>query len=52
MIYLKFKKRRLIKYYFYDKTYEEIANEEKCSKRAVKFSIDIALGKISKKFQN
>lgn len=44
-------KRRIIKYYFYDKTYEEIANEEKCSKVAVKYSIDTAIKNISKKFK-
>ena len=44
-------KRRIIKYYFYDKTYEEIANEENCTKRAVKFSIDIGIEKISKKIK-
>ena len=44
-------KSRLIKYYFYDKTYEEIANEEKCSKVAIKYSIDTAIEKISKKFK-
>lgn len=42
-------KRRLKKYYFEDMTYEEIASEENCTKRAVKFSIDIAIEKISKK---
>lgn len=45
-------KRRLIKHYFYDKTYEEIAIEEGCTKRAIKFSIDIAIEKISKNFKN
>lgn len=44
-------KRRIIKYYFYDKTYEEIAKEENCTKRAVKFSIDIGIEKISKKIK-
>lgn len=44
-------KRRIIKYYFYDKTYEEIAKEEKCSKVAVKYSIDTAIKNISKKFK-
>lgn len=39
-------KRRLIKYFVYEKTYEQVAIEEKCTKRAVKFSIDIALEKI------
>ena len=45
-------KRRLKKYYFQDKTFEQIAKEENCTKRAVKFTIDIALEKISKKFKN
>ena len=45
-------KRRLRKYYFDDMTLEEIANEENCTKVAVKYSIDIALEKISKKFKN
>lgn len=45
-------KGRLRKYYFDDKTFEEIAQEEHCTKRAVKFSIDIAISKISKKFKN
>ena len=45
-------KRRLKKYYFEDKTFEEIAIEEHCSKVAVKYSIYIALEKISKKIKN
>ena len=45
-------KRRLEKYYFQDKTLEQIAKEENCTKMAVKFTIDIALEKISKKFKN
>lgn len=45
-------KRRLIKYYFEDKTYEQIAKEENCTKSAVKFSIDIAIDKISKNLKN
>lgn len=44
-------KNRLKKYFFDNKTYEQIAYEEGCSKRAVKFSIDIALQKIYKKFK-
>ena len=44
-------KRRLIKYYFEEKTYEQIAKEENCTKSAVKFSIDIAIDKISKKLK-
>lgn len=45
-------KRRLKKYYFEDRTLEEIAAEENCTKVAVKYSIDIALEKISQKFKN
>ena len=44
-------KNRLKKYFFDGKTYEQIAYEEGCSKRAVKFSIDIALQKIYKKIK-
>ena len=44
-------KRRLKKYYFEDKTLEEIANEENCSKVAVKYSIDIAIKKIAEKMK-
>lgn len=45
-------RNRLKKYYFDDMSYEEIAREEHCSKVAIKYSIDIALEKISKKFKN
>ena len=45
-------RRRLIKYYFENKTLEEIASEENCSKVAVKYSIDIAIEKISQNFKN
>lgn len=48
----KIQRKRLKKYYFEDKSFEEIAREEHCTKRAVKFSVDIALEKISKKFNN
>lgn len=48
----KVQRERLKKYYFENKTFEEIAKEEKCTKRAVKFSVDIAIEKISKKFKN
>lgn len=44
-------KKRIYKYFFQNKTLEQIAKEEKCTKRAVKFSIDIALKKISKEFK-
>ena len=39
-------KRRLIMYFFDDMTLEEIGNKEKCSKVAVKKSIDSALKKL------
>ena len=45
-------KRRLKKYYFEDMTLDQIAKEENCTKRAVKFTIDIAIEKISKKIKN
>lgn len=45
-------RKRLIKYYFYGKTFEEIAKEENCTKRAIKFSVDIAIKKIQKNFKN
>ena len=48
----KIQRDRLKKYYFEDMTLEEIAREEKCSKVAIKYSIDIAIEKISKKFKN
>lgn len=44
-------RRRIKKYFFENKTYEEIAIEENCSKVAIKYSIDIALEKISKKIK-
>lgn len=43
-------KRRLILYYFDCKTYEQIAKQEGCTKRAVKFSVDSAKEKIKKIF--
>ena len=42
----KIQRERLKKYYFENKTFEEIAEEENCTKRAVKFSVDIAIEKI------
>ena len=41
---------RLVLYYFGDFTYEQIAEMEGCSKRAVKFSVDIALKNLKKYF--
>lgn len=49
---LSIQKNRIIKYFFENKTYKEIALEEHCSKVAIKYSIDNALEKISKKFKN
>ena len=45
-------KRRLILYYFQGLTYEQIAEMEDCTKRAVKFSVDIAVEKLKKFFKN
>lgn len=42
-------RQRLILYYFGGYTYEKIAEMEGCTKRAVKFSIDIALRKLKEK---
>ncbi len=44
-------KRRLKKYFFEDMTLNEISKEEKCSIRAVKSSIDIALKKLKEKIK-
>lgn len=43
-------KRRLILYFFGDMTYGQIAKVEGCTKRAVKFSVDIAIEKLKKDF--
>ena len=42
-------RRRIILYYFYGLTYEQIAEVEGCSKVAVKYSIGSALRKIKEK---
>lgn len=39
-------KRRIIKYYFEDKTQQEIANEEMVDIRAIQYSLSIALKKL------
>ena len=44
-------KRRLILYYLYDYTLEEIAIKEHCSKVAIKYSLDIAIKNLKKKFK-
>ncbi len=41
-------KRRLKKYFFEEKTLKEIALEEGCSIRSIKYSIDLALEKLKK----
>ena len=43
-------RRRVFLYYFGDYTFEEIAEMEGCTKRAVKFSVDIAIKKLREKF--
>ena len=43
-------RRRLVLYYFGGFTYEQIGEMEGCSKRAVKFSVDIALKNLKKIF--
>ena len=52
MEYAQLHKRRLILYYFQGLTYEQIAEMEGCTKRAVKFSVDIAVEKLKKFFKN
>ena len=44
-------RRRLVLYYFGEFTYEQIADMEGCTKRAVKFSVDIALKNLKEIFQ-
>lgn len=44
----KIQRRRIIKYYFEDKTFDDIALEEGCSKVAVKYSIDVAISNLKK----
>ena len=43
-------RRRLVLYYFGGCTYEQIAEMEGCSKRAVKFSVDVALKNLKEIF--
>ena len=43
-------RRRLVLYYFGNFTYEQIAEMEGCTKRAVKFSVDIAIEKLKEIF--
>lgn len=43
-------RRRLLLYFFGELTYEQIAELEGCTKRAVKFSIDLAIEKLKKSF--
>ncbi len=44
-------RRRLKLYFFGELTYEQIAKLEGCTKRAVKFSVDIAVEKLKKIFK-
>lgn len=43
-------RRRLLLYFFGELNYEQIAELEGCTKRAVKFSIDLAIEKLKKSF--
>ena len=43
-------RRRLLLYLFGEVTYDQIAELEGCTKRAVKFSIDLAIEKLKKSF--
>ena len=45
-------RRRLVLYYFGEFTYEQIAEMEGCTKRAVKFSVDIALKNLKEIFSD
>lgn len=45
-------KRRLKKYYFENKTLEDISKDEHCSKVAVKYSIDCAISNLRKKLKS
>lgn len=44
-------RRRLMLYYFQGLTYEQIAEMEGCTKRAIKFSVDIAIENLKKFFE-
>ena len=43
-------RRRILLYYFGGYTYEQIAQMENCTKRAIKFSVDAALKKLRENF--
>lgn len=43
-------RRRLLLYFFGEMTYEQVAELEGCTKRAVKFSVDLAIEKLKKSF--
>ena len=45
-------RRRFVLYYDFGLTYEQIADMEGCTKRAVKFSVDISIKKIREKLKN
>lgn len=44
--------RRIQKYFFEEKTFEEIANLENCTKVAIKYSIDTAIKNLKKFLEN
>ena len=41
-------RRRIYQYFFENKTYDEIAKAEHCTKRAIKFSVDAAIKNLKK----
>ena len=45
-------RRRFVLYHDFGLTYEQIADMEGCTKRAVKFSVDISVKKIREKLKN
>ena len=45
-------RRRFILYFEFGLTYEQIADVENCTKRAIKFSVDCAKERIAKKIRN
>lgn len=45
-------KKRIKLYFFDDLTYQQIADLEGCTKRAIKFSVDIAISNLYKKMNN
>lgn len=45
-------RRRIIKYFFEEKTYNQIAQEEKCSIVSIKYSVDYGIKNLSKNIKD